>query len=682
MRSPISPVLDELNPEQRRAASHGAGEEGDPRALLIIAGAGCGKTKTLAHRVAHLIARGADPSRILLLTFTRRAALEMTRRAQALAQRSDGRAIGWAGTFHAIANRLLRLHARELALDPGFTLLDRGDSADLLDLLRHRLGFSKAKGRFPQKGTCLAIYSRAINLQQPLKACLEEAFPWCTAWTEELRALFRAYAQAKWDRHTLDYDDLLLYWFYLMSEPAAAARVAARFEHVLVDEYQDTNALQAAILLALKPSGSRLTVVGDDAQSIYSFRGATVRNILDYPRRFSRAATVITLQQNYRSTQPILDAANAVIALAPERFTKSLFSLRRSDDRPTLVSAEDEGVQVQYVVQCVLQHRESGSLLRQQAVLFRAAHHSDALEVELARRGIPFVKYGGLRFLEAAHVKDLICILRWAENPLDSIAGFRVLQLIPGVGPATAHRVLEERDATTVDFDWLPSAPVPDKCRGDWSELCTLMAKLRRFPPPWHPQLALIRQWYEPHLERLYDHARFRAGDLDQLEQIAAQHSTREQFISELMLDPPEASGAEAAPPVLDEDYLVLSTIHSAKGQEWDVVYLLNVVDGCIPSDMAVGSTDQLEEERRLLYVAMTRAKNSLYLVQPLRMFVRQQPRHGDRYLFAPRSRFIPDSILGCFERRSQGHPSPADQPAVSAEPAIDLPARVLSQWS
>ncbi|HME91823.1 MAG TPA: ATP-dependent helicase, partial [Myxococcaceae bacterium] len=398
--------------------------------------------------------------------------------------------------------------------------------------------------------------------------------------------------------------------------------------------------------------------------------------------RFSRPATVITLQQNYRSTQTVLDAANAVIALAPERFTKDLFSLRPSDDRPSLVSVEDEGAQVQYVVERVLEHRESGSLLRQQAVLFRAAHHSDLLELELARRGIPFVKYGGLRFMEAAHVKDLICILRWAENPRDSIAGFRVLQLLPGVGPALAHRMLENSDGARLDFEWLPSAPVPARCRGDWSELCALMAKLRRFPPPWQPQLALVRRWYEPHLERLYDHPRLRAGDLDQLEQLASQHPTREQFLSELILDPPEASGAEAGPPVLDEDYLVLSTIHSAKGQEWDVVYLLNVVDGCIPSDMAAGSAEQIEEERRLLYVAMTRAKSSLYLLQPLRMFIRQQPRHGDRYLFAPRSRFIPDSILQCFQRRSLACPSAAEAPLGTPERVIDLPARVLSQWS
>jgi DNA helicase-2/ATP-dependent DNA helicase PcrA len=408
-----SSILDELNADQRRAATYGLGKSLPPAdPLLIIAGAGSGKTKTLAHRVAQLISSGADPARILLLTFTRRAAVEMIRRAQALASRNEGRCVTWAGTFHAIANRLLRLHARELSLDPAFTLLDRGDAADLLDVLRHRLGFAKLRSRFPRKGTCLAIYSRAVNLQQPLPLCLKETFPWCGDWADQLKSLFRAYAEAKWDRHVLDYDDLLLYWFHLMSDPSAAASVAAQFEHVLVDEYQDTNALQAAILLALKPQGAGLTVVGDDAQSIYSFRGATVRNILDFPSRFPHPATVITLQRNYRSTQPILDAANAVVALASERFTKNLFSLRASGEPPSLVTVEDEGVQVQYVVERILEHREAGNLLRQQAVLFRAAHHSDALELELARRGIPFVKYGGLRFLEAAHVKDLICILR------------------------------------------------------------------------------------------------------------------------------------------------------------------------------------------------------------------------------------------------------------------------------
>ena len=433
----------DLNESQRAAVEYGIGGGRPSPPLLIIAGAGTGKTKTLAHRVAHLVLNGTDPQRILLLTFTRRAAAEMTRRAARIlgeARRTSHAIgtgvpaydIGWSGTFHAIANRLLRFHAHGIGMDPSFTVLDRSDSADLMNLVRNDLGLSKKATRFPKKDTCLAIYSHAVNACCELAGTLVTAFPWCADWPDELKELFRAYVIAKQRNNVLDYDDLLLYWRHMMEEPALAAEVGARFDHVLVDEYQDTNALQAAILLRMKPDGRGLTVVGDDAQSIYSFRAATVRNILDFPKHFSPPATVVTLEQNYRSTQPILDASNAVIGLAPERYSKRLFSTKLSGEKPQFISAADEPAQVQYVVERILEHREAGIDLKRQAVLFRAAHHSAALEVELARRNIPFVKYGGLKFLEAAHVKDVLCVLRWAENPRDAVAGFRVLQLLPG----------------------------------------------------------------------------------------------------------------------------------------------------------------------------------------------------------------------------------------------------------
>ncbi len=460
---PDPSALDELNSGQRAAALDGL-SSGQSRPLLIIAGAGSGKTKTLVHRLAQLIEHGMPPNRLLLLTFTRRASREMIRRARSLLGRlPDSAAISWAGTFHSVANRLLRLHSKELRLDPAFTVLDRADSADLMDALRQSAGLSRARERFPQKGTCLAIYSRTLNSQRPLESCLAEAFPWCAQWAAELRRLFRQYTEAKQERHVLDYDDLLLYWHYLMSEPAAAARVSSRFDHVLVDEYQDTNALQAQILLHLAPQGRGLTVVGDDAQAIYSFRGATVRNILDFPRQFPDGAALVTLNQNYRSTQPILDAANQVIGLAAERFTKDLLATRRGGTAPRLVAAGDESLQVAYVVARILEHREAGVSLAQQAVLFRAAHHSDALELELSRRGIPFVKYGGLRFLEAAHIKDVLCFLRWAENPRDSLAASRALQLCPGIGPALARRACDHLGARQFAFEALrevlPVAP-------------------------------------------------------------------------------------------------------------------------------------------------------------------------------------------------------------------------------
>jgi DNA helicase-2/ATP-dependent DNA helicase PcrA len=664
---------DPLNPEQREAADY----DGDAP-LLVIAGAGSGKTMTLAHRVAALIARGADEQRILLLTFTRRAAVEMARRAEHIVARQDRRARGlaWSGTFHAIANRLLRVHAGAISLDPAFTVLDRSDSADLLDLVRNQLGLARKASRFPRKGTCLAIYSRAVNTQHPLDQVLDDAFPWCAGWEEELRGLFAGYVAAKQAQHVLDYDDLLLYWFHLMQEPALAGRIAAGFDHVLVDEYQDTNALQESILLALVPDGRGLTVVGDDAQAIYSFRAATVENILCFPARFARPAHVVALERNYRSTQPVLDAANAVIALAPRRFTKQLYTRSVSHEKPRLVTTEDETGQVDYVVARVLEAREAGLELRRQAVLFRAAHHSDALEVELGRRNIPFVKYGGLRFLEAAHVKDVVCLLRWAENPRDQVAGFRAVQILPGVGPAAAQRAIDHAAASGALDGFAP----PGAAAADWPALCQLMRRLRDRATDWRGQLGAVRVWYQPHLERLYDAAAVRAGDLDQLEQIAGQYPSREQFLVDLTLDPPEATGDEAGSPHLDEDWLVLSTIHSAKGQEWDAVYVLNAADGCIPSDMATGSPEQIEEERRLLYVAMTRARRSLDVIHPQRYYIHHQSRTGDRHVYAPLTRFIPPPVRDRFELVVHGRPIEPTARRADA-PRVDVGARLRAMW-
>jgi DNA helicase II / ATP-dependent DNA helicase PcrA len=683
----------DLNEGQRTAVEYGIADGRPTAPLLIIAGAGTGKTKTLAHRVAHLVLNGTDPKRILLLTFTRRAAVEMTRRAARIlgeARRAAPQKIGagdavddivWSGTFHAIANRLLRLYAHAIGLDPSFTILDRSDSADLMNLVRNDLGFSMKASRFPKKDTCLAIYSRAVNTCCELAATLRAVFPWCAEWPEELRELFRAYVIAKQRSNVLDYDDLLLYWRHMMEEPALAAEVGARFDHILVDEYQDTNALQAAILLSMKPDGHGLAVVGDDAQSIYSFRAATVRNILDFPKHFSPSARVVMLEQNYRSTQPILDASNAVIGLAAEGHSKRLFSTRLSGEKPQLISASDESAQVEYVVHRVLEHREAGIDLKRQAVLFRATHHSAELEVELARRNIPFVKYGGLKFLEAAHVKDLLCALRWAENPRDAVAGFRLLQLLPGIGPSAARNVIGRLSESNFTFKALKGLSVPPAAAPHWNEFCERLTELGDPATPWIGQVGLLRRWYQPHLERLYDHSIARVGDLEKLEQIAAGYATRERFLTELTLDPPEATGVEAGTPLLDEDYLILSTIHSAKGQEWDAVFILNVTDGCIPSDMATGSPEQIEEERRVLGVAMTRAKLHLHLVQPLRFFRSQQHRYGQFYVFAPRSRFIPNAILDLFECRAWPGRAIDNVKAIESPVVADVAARTRQMW-
>ena len=687
--------LAKLNPDQRRAVEHGGPVYAEARPLLIIAGAGSGKTNTLAHRVAHLIVNGIDPRRILLLTFSRRAAAEMGRRveritasvvnANGISTSGIGAAIAgaltWSGTFHAVGARLLREYALEIGLDRAFTIHDREDSADLINLIRHDLGFSRTETRFPAKGTCLAIYSRAVNAELPLDEVLGSFFPWCENWEDELRQLFAAYVEAKQRQHVLDYDDLLLYWAQMMAEPAIAADVADRFDHVLVDEYQDTNRLQASILLALKPSGRGLTVVGDDAQSIYSFRAATVRNILDFPAHFSPPADIATLERNYRSTQAILAAANSVIDLAEERFTKNLWSDRASAEQPQLVHVRDEGEQARYVATQVLESRERGIALKSQAVLFRASHHSASLEIELARRNIPFVKFGGLKFLEAAHVMDVLACLRWAENLRDRVAGFRVIQLLPGCGPATAGRLLDRvMEASVAALDaFVPPAAASEH----WPAFADTIGLLRNKAVGWPSELEVICRWYAPHLERIHDDFAIRQADLAQLTEIASTYASRERFLTELTLDPPDAVSDEAGVPLLDEDYLILSTIHSAKGQEWTSVFVLNTVDGCIPSDMGTGSKAEIEEERRLLYVAMTRAKDHLHLIVPQRFFAHQQRANGDRHMYAARTRFIPAALLDRFESRAW--PVAAATTAATASSkreGVDIGARLRRMWS
>ncbi|MDF3009462.1 MAG: ATP-dependent helicase [Burkholderiales bacterium] len=628
--------FEKLNARQREAACFGAGP------LLILAGAGTGKTNTLAHRVAHLILKGCAPERILLLTFSRRAAVEMTRRARRIvgaAVSADVR-LPWSGTFHSIANRLLRTHASRIGLEPSFSVLDRADAADLMDVARHELGYSKAERRFPRKDTCVAIYSHVVNTRTNLRASLEAAFPWCLEWEEELPQLYRAYVEKKLASQALDYDDLLLYWHEMLADERLAREIGGAFDHILVDEYQDTNSLQAGILARLKPGGEGVTVVGDDAQAIYSFRGATVENILSFARRSS----CVELQENYRSTQAILDAANALIG-------KSLRAVKPQGGKPRYVTVIDDQAQASYVVGRVLEARERGIELKRQAVLFRNSHHSDVLELELVRRNIPYVKYGGLKFLEAAHVKDMLAVLRWADNPKNRVAAFRALQLLPGVGPAKAEKLFQHWESADPGF-------------------VSLLRDLFNPQTPWAGQVGRVRQWYEPHLERLYEQAQVRAGDLLQLERISANFASREQFLSELALDPPAATGDLAGAPHLDEDYLVLSTVHSAKGQEWDAVFVLNVADGSFPNEFSTGRAELIEEERRLLYVAMTRAKSDLELIAPLKYYITQQSRMGDRHVYGARSRFVTEAVMSCLEPVS-----------VAEEPVVKIAARLRAMW-
>ena len=671
-----------LNPAQRSAAVFGVNPGAAPSPpLLVIAGAGSGKTGTLAHRVAHLIVNGAEPSRILLMTFSRRAAADLSQRVERIVARATGAegtaaALAWSGTFHAIGARLLRELAPQIGLPPDFSIHDREDSADLMNLARHAEGLGRGEKRFPAKGTCLAIYSRAVNSGEALSDILPRHFPWCAGWEAELKRLFAAYVAAKQAQDVLDYDDLLLAWAEVMAEPAHAALIGARWDHVLIDEYQDTNRLQARILAGLKPDGRGLTVVGDDAQAIYAFRAATVRNILDFPHQFSPPAEVVTLDRNYRSTAPILAAANAVIGAAAERYAKALWTDRSAGPKPRLMTVAAEAEQARAVAEGVLENREAGVALKEQAVLFRTASHSGPLEIELTRRNIPFVKFGGLKFLDSAHVKDLLALIRFAANPLDRVAGFRALQLPAGVGPKAAGRLLDALAGVPRPQAALADLPCPSRADpACWAGLLAALAV-----PGWPDALAATRDWYAGQLERLHEDPQARAADLLQLEQIAAGFPSRARFLTDLTLDPPEAAGGQGTVPMKDDDYLILSTIHSAKGQEWRRVFVLNVVDGCIPSDLGTGSRDEIEEERRLLYVAMTRARDELTLGLPLRFHVTQQARRGDRHLYAVRSRFLTSSMLDLFDQRPW-HAPEAAAPAAPAPPALDLGARMRARW-
>lgn len=659
--------LSELNPQQRKAVTHDSGP------LLVVAGAGSGKTKTLAYRVAYLIKQGVPPGKILLLTFTRRAADEMLKRAAA----AIGTGISsinevWGGTFHAVANRLLRIYAEPAGLSPDFTIIDQSDAQDLMNVLRHEKGLHQQKSRFPRKSTCLAIYSRRVNGDENLEQILKKYFPWCIRWKDELADLFKAYVARKRTQQILDYDDLLLYWSYILKDPKVAESVEGRFAHILVDEYQDTNLVQSSILRGMRRENRNIMAVGDDAQSIYSFRAATVRNMLDFPQQFP-GATTVTLDQNYRSKEPILATTNLLIAQSSERYSKDLWSTRKGGQLPEIVTCKDEHHQDEMVISRILEHYEQGISLRKQAVLFRTGSHSASLELELTRRTIPYVKYGGLKFLEAAHIKDMVSLLRILENPQDQMAWFRIFQLLEGVGPATAARAFEF--LATQDFQ--PTAigrfESPPAARKDFEALGTLfsdLSEMKDSPPA--VEIDRITRFYLPLLKTNYENPDVRSADIEHLGSLAGGYRSRKRFLSELILDPPQSTGDLAGPPMLEEDWLTLSTIHSAKGCEWDVVFVIHAADGCIPSDMATGSDEEIQEELRLTYVAMTRARDFLYVLWPMRYYTKGRG-VTDNHSYAQVCRFFSPEVLASMKEVSF---APADVPedsAVNLKPSGDI---------
>jgi DNA helicase II / ATP-dependent DNA helicase PcrA len=665
-------ALDGLNAEQRQAATHPAGP------LLVLAGAGTGKTGTLVARAAWLRARGIQADRILLLTFTRRAAEEMMSRAAAQdaagpdaagpdaagpdaagpdaagpdAARPDVVAPGeriCGGTFHAIAHRIIRAHAESFSLPPEFSVIDPSDVADVLDVMRADHDLVGTLRRAPRAAVCASIYSRCVNTQTTIADVVRDSFPWCADFTAQLAGLFRAYSAHKRSHHLVDFDDLLLLWRAALADPAAGPALRGLFDAVLVDEYQDVNAVQADIVRLLQPDGSGLTCVGDDAQAVYGFRGADPAHLRALAGTYPDL-TVVRLVRNYRSKRAVLQLANAV---RPQSLglELELTGSRGSGQQPLLVRCHDEATQAREICARVLAAHESGLALHEQAVLVRAAHHSDVLEIELSARGIPFVKYGGLRFTEAAHVKDFLAAARVVANPADDIAWFRLLRLHEGIGPVHTRRVIDVlRLADPSPLDRWPDAvqAVPPRSRKAVAATVAALIGAVALDGTAERAAAILAALLDP-LRARYTDAGVRIADLQRLADAAASRPSLHEALVDLALDPPVSASDLAGPPRLDDDFLVISTVHSAKGLEWPVVHLPHLVDGAVPSDMALASPTGLAEEGRLFYVAVTRARDQLYLYAPLRMHLHRMGR-DDRHGYAQLTRFLDTAALAQCE--------------------------------
>ena len=666
----------DLNPQQAAAAAHGNGP------LLIIAGAGTGKTRTLIYRVAHLIDTGVKAERILLLTFTRRAAQEMLSRAERLVGGSSRKVHG--GTFHATGHRLLRRFGAGAGLPRDFTIMDQGDSADLMQLSRSQLGYAAKGKRFPKKETLQYVYSRHVNTSISIEDILRDDYAQFVDYIEDFRKIYADYTARKQQRNLVDYDDLLLFWAMLLeASPEIGGRIASLYDQILVDEYQDTNVLQARILKGMCSKHCNITVVGDDAQSIYSFRGANFRNILGFPKQFE-GATVVTLEQNYRSTEPILEVTNTLISRASERFTKNLWTERKGGELPWLVAAQDEEQQTRFVVDRILELHEEGIPLRQIAVLFRAGYMSANLEIELTNRKIPFEKWGGLKFLEAAHVKDVLAFLRILENPRDEVSWYRILLLLPGIGEATARSAVDSMASAAWQSTAFGRYQPPPRARAAHSALVALLDELRSGRPNNEArvaaEIARVRLLYDNVLRERYDKAEPRLADLDQLQHIAAGYPDRATFLSALALEPPQATQDLASGGGDEEDdYLVLSTAHSAKGKEWDAVFVIWAVDGWFPSARCLKTPEETDEERRLMYVAMTRARNHLSIVYPLNAY---STRRGSDYSLDQLSRFIDRGVRDRMERVTVGvAQATAPEPETPRGQLIDLRALLRGRF-
>src|SRR6266516_179150 len=664
-------LLDGLNEEQRRAAAHPGGP------LLILAGAGTGKTRTLVARAAWLCGQGVQPSRILLLTFTRRAADDMLSRAAAGARSASGRITG--GTFHAIAHRIIREHAESFSLPAEFTVIDPADMADLLDARRADHGLAGTQRRAPRAAVCADIYTRCVNTQQTVAEIVRAGFPWCTDYTGQLAELFRGYVAHKRSHALVDFDDLLLLWRAALADPAAGPVLRGMFDAVLVDEYQDVNTVQADIVRLLLPDSGCLTCVGDDAQAIYGFRGADPGHLRDLAATFP-GLTVVRLGRNYRSRQAVLRLANAVRPQS-SGLELALSSTRAAGNAPVLVRCYDEATQAREICAQILAACEAGLDLRDQAVLVRAAHHSDVLEIELTARGIPFVKYGGLRFTEAAHVKDFLAAARIVANPADDIAWFRVLRLHEGVGAVSARRIIDIlRPAEPAPFSRWEEAvgAAPRRARDHLAATIGGLAKAAVVEHNGELAATILVAVTGP-LRARYPDADVRIADLERLADAAASRPSLHDALVELALDPPVSASDLAGRPRHDEDFLVISTVHSAKGLEWPIVHLPHLVDGAVPSDMSLGTPGGLAEEQRLFYVAVTRARDQLYLYAPMRLH-HHRLASDDRHSYGQLTRFLDSGALAACET-IQAAPPPPLLPA-TAPLAARIDADLGALWT
>lgn len=625
-----------LNPQQLAAATAGGG------AALVVAGAGTGKTRTLVYRVAYLVESGVPPEQIVLLTFTRRAAREMLARASALLDGRCERVQG--GTFHSFCVGILRRHAPRLGFPNRFTILDAADAADVIDVLRGGMDLPRGR-RFPRKRTIQAMFSAVVNQAVPIGEILEERFPQFAELEPVLSELMGRFEGYKVQHGMMDYDDLLRRTLELFRDHGDTGRsVASECRHVLVDEYQDTNRLQAGLVRQFASIHGNVMAVGDDAQSIYRFRGADFRNILAFPEEFP-GSRMYKLEHNYRSTQSILDLANHLIVQAKHKYEKELFTNRTGGDLPAIVTAPDARFESRFVCQMVLELREQGVPLRDQAILFRAGHNSYELEVELNRRNIPFVKYGGLKLSEAAHVKDVLAHLRVLENPRDAVSWNRILLLLEGIGPKTAGQVIDWLQSAGEDPLVLPDRPFSPRYADALASLFEMLRRIRADSMPLEQQVGAVLDYYEPILKRrYYEDFPKRLQDLEHFAGVVGSHTDRASLLNALALDPIELSAVDVEPLDEDEAPLVLSTIHSAKGLEFRAVFVIHALEGVLPSAYSVGRDDDLDEELRLLYVAVTRAADHLFISWPMAQYRRYQ----GQYLTSP-SRFVadvPDRLL------------------------------------